>query len=330
MDILILGGTWFVGRDIVETLLTEGGHNITLFNRGKTNADLFPEVEHITGDRYTYDLRQLAGRKWDAVIDCCGYFPDDVERWGRFMKDRTDRYIFISTVSVFGADPNNQHPYTEDKETLACTPEMAMDKSMEYYGHRKAECERRLLAIEGLNTTILRPALIFGPYDPFDRLYYWLYRAARQEVFLMPGTADDTISYTYVKDLSQAVLSAIKKQPENQVFNLSTHTPVSLRQMVGTTCEILNTQPQIVDITPEFAQQHELSEWTDLPLWINGHYYLFDNTQAIQQLGLRPTPLKQALQVTLDYYASLNWPVPKYGLPADKEQSLLALAKCYA
>lgn len=325
MDILILGGTWFVGRDLVETLLAEAGHNITLFNRGKTNAELFPNMEHITGDRYIYDLQQLAGSRWDVVIDCCGYFPDDVERWGRFMKDHTDHYIFISTVSVFGADPNNTKPYTENDPALPCTPEMATDKSMEYYGHRKAECERMLLNISGLNTTILRPALIFGPYDPFDRLYYWLYRAAKQETFILPGTPEDTISYTYVKDLTQAILSALHHQPESRVFNLSTHTPVSLHTMVQTACDILDTNPQIVPITPEFAQERELSEWTDMPLWINGHYYLFDNHLALEQLQLKPTPLQEALQVTLDYYATLGWPTPKYGISAEREQTLLVL-----
>ena len=187
-NILILGGTGFVGRILSENL-AQTGHKVTLFNRGKRNPSLFPQFEKITGDRNTADIFKIATSSWDVVIDFSGFFPDNIENLVSMLVGTTGRYIFISSASVYDvAHPSGlTYPIKEDFHLLPCTDEQKNDKHpFNFYGNKKAECERIILNADKLDTLIFRPALIYGRYDPTDRFYYWLYRTKSQDEIMIP------------------------------------------------------------------------------------------------------------------------------------------------
>src|SRR4030095_16123065 len=167
MKILILGGTGFVGRILTENL-SKAGIMPVLFNRGKRNPDIFPELRKIKGDRETEDIRKIAKETWDAVVDFSGMFPDNVELIVNLLEGKVGRYIFISSVSAYEIDENDKsvNLINENFKTYPCTPEQRKDKNViATYGQKKAEIERVLLNSTGLDVIIFRPALIYGRYD---------------------------------------------------------------------------------------------------------------------------------------------------------------------
>ncbi len=185
--ILILGGTGFVGRILTENLLKQNIFPV-LFNRGKRSPGIFPELRHITGDRLNKDdIKQIAGESWDTVIDFSCMFPVNLDEITDMLLGNVGRYIFISTASVYPMDDPKfwKEPVKETANTLPCTPEEKIDPEiLPTYGQKKAECERILLAKEGLDPVIFRPGLIYGRYDYTDRFYYWLYRVYNNSFLL--------------------------------------------------------------------------------------------------------------------------------------------------
>ncbi|HZM18009.1 MAG TPA: NAD-dependent epimerase/dehydratase family protein, partial [Gaiellaceae bacterium] len=170
MKILVLGGTKFLGRATVEAAL-ERGHDVTLFNRGETNPELFPEVEKIRGDR-TEDLSPLEGGHWDAAVDPSGYFPHVVRRSTEALDGSVGRYLFVSSVSVYSdlsEGPSEDSPRAE----LGDMPADEMLPEYENYGALKALCEDAVWEVYGDRATIVRPGLIVGPHDPTGRFTYW-------------------------------------------------------------------------------------------------------------------------------------------------------------
>ncbi len=169
MKLLILGGTVFLGRHLVESALARH-HQVTLFNRGQHNQDLFPQVEKLRGDR-DGGLETLHGQTWDAVIDTCGYIPRLVNASARFLAEAVERYIFISTLSVY-AEP----PFAGMDETapLAILRDETTEQiTGETYGPLKALCDKAVEDVFHGRALIIRPGLIVGPYDPSDRFTYW-------------------------------------------------------------------------------------------------------------------------------------------------------------
>ena len=167
MRILILGGTKFLGRALAEAGLARG-HELTLFNRGETNPELFPEAEQLRGDRKG-DLSALEGRTWDAVIDTSGYVPADVRASAELLRE-SGRYVFVSSVSAyadFSTGPTEASPVAE----LNGLPvdELASDYSN--YGPLKALCEIEVERVFGERALIVRPGLIVGPHDPTRPLH---------------------------------------------------------------------------------------------------------------------------------------------------------------
>lgn len=162
MNILILGGTKFLGRHLVDAALANG-HTVTLFNRGKTNPDLYPEVEKIRGDRTNLDdLRTLLQHHWDAVIDTCGYYPHNVQLSAKALAGSVDRYVFISSISVYGEPPTV--PAIDEMTSVSqLTSDNLEDYSKESYGNRKAVCEQVIENKLPGRTLNIRPGLIVGP-----------------------------------------------------------------------------------------------------------------------------------------------------------------------
>ena len=209
MDLLVLGGTQFVGRHIVEAALARGWR-VTLFNRGQTNADLFPEAEKLRGDRDPQidpGLSALSGRRWDVVIDCNGYVPRLVRAAAEALRDSVAHYVFISTGSVYDF---TQLQGEDDESAPLLTLE---DPTTEVwfgpaYGGLKVLCEEAVADVYGERGVSLRLGIVAGPYDPTDRVTYWVARGARGGEALAFGSPETPLQFIDARDLAQFTLLA--------------------------------------------------------------------------------------------------------------------------
>ena len=181
MRLLLLGGPRFLGRALADAGL-ERGHELTFFNRGRTNPDLYPEIERLLGDREG-DLSALRGRRWDAVIDTCGYLPRVVQESAAAL-EQASRYCFVSSISVY-ADFSVP---TDEESPVAQLGDLPDDEvTAESYGPLKALCEDVVHKTFGERALVIRPGLIVGPHDPTGRFTYWPHRVARGGEVLAPG-----------------------------------------------------------------------------------------------------------------------------------------------
>jgi len=277
--ILIINGTQFVGRNLVEQLLPLEAYDITLFNRGKTNPDLFPEVKRIIGDRNTNDLHKVAEQNWDCVIDISCYFPNPLEKFLQQLEGKVGRYVFVSTGSVYNLETENKQGYmTEDFPKCAYSKADRIDETMATYGKRKVACEEVLLSQDWLDTIILRPALIVGHYDYSDRLYYWFYKTKIQHSFIIPNEGKDKISYTDVLDFSKMMIQSIDIQNKHQVYNASSYA-TSIGEFVRLAAKHLNKNLQLINASPKFIEAQKIAMWTEFPLWVEGDFFTEDSSR---------------------------------------------------
>lgn len=220
MRILILGGTQFVGRHIVEALLL-AGHNVSILNRGITPDELPDEVKRIRGDRDkgVQGIVSLKDRSWDACVDVSGYTPRRVRPSAELLHARVKRYLFISAVSVYG--DSDRSPVYETHPLLPPAGEDVTEiTSSETYGALKVTCENIVQEIYGERSTILRPQIVAGPYDPYDRYSYWVRRATQGGEMLAPGDGSDYLQVIDARDLARFVINVIENDLGG-VFNIS-------------------------------------------------------------------------------------------------------------
>ncbi len=212
--ILILGGTGFVGPHQVRYAL-ERGHEVTIFNRGRSAPGMFGKnVEELAGDRAS-DLSSLKGRRWDAVIDesaSLSSAPEWVTLSTDLLKDRTDQYLFISTRSVYF--DTSRVPMTADAPVLTLENSPIDAGKPLSYGHAKAYAEKVAQAAMPGRVTVVRPGLIVGPGDDTDRFTYWPVRIARGGEVLVPGDGTDHVQIIDVRDLVQFCVTLV----ENNTF----------------------------------------------------------------------------------------------------------------
>ena len=176
MKLLVLGGTKFLGRATVEAALARG-HEVTLFNRGQTNPELFPEAEKLRGDR-EHDLSALTGRTWDAVVDPSGYVPSVVRASAEKLAESVGFYLFVSSLSVY-ADRSKAMVEGDALEELGDMPDDRLLEDFSNYGALKALAEHAVAETFPESHANVRPGLIVGPHDPTGRFTYWPHRVAR-------------------------------------------------------------------------------------------------------------------------------------------------------
>jgi 2'-hydroxyisoflavone reductase len=311
--LLVLGGTKFLGRAIVEAALARG-HELTLFNRGQTNAELFPEVEHLTGDR-DGDLTALEGGRWDAAVDTSGYFPRIVRESAELLARRADHYTFISSVSVYAdmsTGPNEESPIgTLEDETVE-----DLGEQFENYGPLKALCEQAAERAFPGRALIVRPGLIVGPHDPTDRFTYWPRRLARGGEILAPGPPERPAQFVDVRDLAEWIVRAIEDGLTG-VFN-ATNTGVSFGDVLA--------DADVTWVTDEFLVEHGVGEWMELPLWIADSSMAgmsdTDVSRAVAA-GLRFRPVEETVRDTAAWDAARGDYTPNAGLAPEREADLL-------
>jgi 2'-hydroxyisoflavone reductase len=257
--ILVLGGTRFLGRAVVESAVAKG-HEVTLFNRGQTNPELFPEIEKIRGDR-TADVSPLKGRRWDAVIDVAAYEPEVAERSAETLSQSVDRYVFVSTVSVY-ASHDTVAAQLEDAPVLEVSD--SSDPG-EIYGANKAAGERAVQARLGDRATIARPGLIVGQYDPTDRFAYWPRRMAIGGRVLAPGAPHDHVQFIDVCDLGDWLVHAAVDDIGG-AFNL-VGLPLPFGELIEA-CRLPGVPSEVVWVDSETLIEQGVEQWMGLPLWI--------------------------------------------------------------
>jgi 2'-hydroxyisoflavone reductase len=220
MRILVIGGSAFLGRHLVRAAL-DRGHEVTLFNRGQTNADLFPEAEKIRGDR-DGDLAGLRDRGWDATLDVCGYVPRQVAALLDALGDNAGHYTFISTVSVY-RESAPVH-FGEDAELVA--PSHDDTVTMANYGALKVGCELAARDRVGDRLLIVRPGYIVGPHDPTHRFTYWVERCAAGGAILGPS-ADQPIQVIDARDVADFVVGLVEREVVD-VFHAAAPDPATV------------------------------------------------------------------------------------------------------
>ena len=308
MRILVLGGTKFLGRAFVEAALARG-HELTLFNRGETNADLFPEVEKLRGDR-SGDLSPLAGRVFDAVVDPSGYVPAAVRASAELLGD-CGHYLFVSSISVyadFSVAPNEESPTADLGDGSA--DELAEDSSN--YGALKALCEQAVWQVFKEHSLCIRPGLIAGPHDPTGRFTYWAHRLQRGGETLAPGPSERRAQFIDVRDLAEWMVHCVERRVTG-VFNATND---------GTPWGELLAGADVTWVTDDFLNEHEVGAWMELPLWLAGPDFAgmhqTDVGRAIAS-GLRFRPPAETIAGAAGAPA-----VEGVGLTPEREAELLA------
>jgi 2'-hydroxyisoflavone reductase len=320
VNLLVLGGTKFLGRAVVEAALGRGDE-VTLFNRGRTNPDLFPEVEKLQGDR-DGDLSALLGRSWDAVVDTSAYVPQQARASADALAGAAGHYLFISSLSAY-ADASRpldeESPLAEREESQ---PDDRLLEDFSNYGALKVLCERAAAEGFGGPTAIVRPGLIVGPHDPTGRFTYWPHRVARGGEVLAPAPAGSQVQFIDVRDLGEWIVDLSENRVEGP-FNAA-NRDVTWESLLETCRRVTGSDAQFVWIDPEFLMQQEVGQWMELPMWLyeDTGLHTTDVSRAVEA-GLTFRPLDETVRGTLDEAETTG----EAGLDREREARLIAAWK---
>lgn len=328
LDILILGGTGFIGPHMVREALRRG-HKVSLFNRGRSNILLFPDLKLYVGDRNS-GLDVLKGHSWDAVIDNSGYVPRLVSDSARMLNPVTSHYLYISTISTYAsfAVPND-----EDSPLAVLADETIEEVTGETYGPLKALCEKRAAAeIDADNLTILRPTYICGPGDRTDRFTYWPVRTMRGGDMLWPGSPADKMQIIDVRDLANFVVDCLEQKIAG-VYNTVTPAGAYTMGNLHDDClAVTGADMHAVWVGNKFVDEQKLSDDGAIPIWAspegdNGSVALISGDKAIAA-GLRNRPVRETARDTVAWWKTLpeaRTAKLRAGLSAEREAELLEL-----
>jgi 2'-hydroxyisoflavone reductase len=319
--LLVLGGTKFLGRHAVEHALGEG-HEVTIFTRGRTNPELFPEAEHLVGDR-DGGLDALRGGSWDGVIDTSGYVPRVVRQSAELLRDAVGRYVFVSSISVYAdfREPVNEStPVAEldDPET---------ENVEESYGALKAACERVVEEIYGGRSARVRAGLIVGPHDPTDRFTYWPRRIAAGGDVLGPGDPDAPVQFVDARDLARWLVQLALEGPGGTFNATGPAEPLSFNELLERARGTIGSDANIVWVDEQLVLDAGVQPWMELPLWLPGDDYAGmarTDVSVAQAAGLRFRPVEETVADTLAWDRTV--PGDRPTLSREREQELLASA----
>jgi 2'-hydroxyisoflavone reductase len=332
LHILLLGGTRFLGRHVVAALLARD-HAVTLFTRGRTAPELFaqePRVSLLRGDR-DGDLAALdaatRARRFEAVVDTCGYLPRVVAASCRLLRERADIYLFVSSISAYAE--MNAPNMTEDAP-LAVLDDPASEDVAKHYGALKAACEREVRREFGdARALVVRPGLIVGPHDPSGRFTYWPLRLAAGGDVLAPEPRDAPVQLIDVRDLAAWLVSLLERRIAG-VFNATgPQLPLRFDEMLNACAAAVGSAARLVWMPAAFLLEHKVAPWTELPLWLAGEepgLSQIDVGRALAQ-GLHLRELRETAADTLRWARDAGVPLASdaAGLRPQREAELLAL-----
>jgi 2'-hydroxyisoflavone reductase len=339
MKLLILGGTRFVGRHLVTAALARE-HEITLFHRGKYPPAPLTNIETTYGDRNT-DLAKLQGRRWDAVVDTSGYLPRTVRTSTEILSPSVDRYVFISSlsvyadVSVFGI--NETAPLatltSEQLEQANAIDSSGQPSAVTYgkmYGGLKALCEQAAEEVLFNRVLIIRPGLIVGSHDYTDRFTYWVQRVAGGGEVLAPGRPDRYVQFIDVRDLAEWIVKMIERK-ETGVYNANGLPKTLTMESVLEDCKKeSNSNASFTWVSDDFLMQEKVTPWSEMPLWMPEEAaphlkgFMFINCDKAVGSGLALRPLNDTIRDVLTWrQTNRRNEELKAGIDSDKEQRLL-------
>jgi 2'-hydroxyisoflavone reductase len=317
MHILILGGTVFLGRHVVEASLARG-HDVTLFNRGQTRPELFPELEKLRGDR-DGDLGALVGRSFDAVVDTSGYVPRVVGATVDALSD-VGHYTFVSSMSVY-TESARAAGAREGDEVVRLKRET--EDTDESYGPLKALCED---VVRGrfTNAFVPRPGLIVGPWDPTGRFTYWPTRFAAGGFVLAPSPPGAPVQLIDARDLANWIIEAAEHDRSGTYNAIS--LPMTMMDVLETCRRVAGADAELEWVDGEFLIEQQVGPWMELPLWVGPEEANFMRASVERALGngLRIRPLEKTVVDTLEWARRGEAPNdPPAGLAREKEQRVL-------
>jgi 2'-hydroxyisoflavone reductase len=330
LKVLILGGTGISGPHLVREL-RDAGHQLTLLNRGKRNPGLFKDIETLIGDR-NGPLDVLKGRDWDVVVDNSGYFPRQLKLSTELLKDHTQHYIYVSSISAY-ADLTPPG-IDEDYKLAPLTEPDATEISNDNYGGLKAACEQIVEKTFGERQAVIRPSYIVGPGDSSDRFTYWPVRVARGGEVLAPGTANDTVQFIDARDMADFMRACVERKIKGRYNLCNPPGSVTMGQLLETSKRVSKSNATFTWASQSFIEQQKLVEKGEIPIWAppvgkEAGATLVSSARAVAQ-GLRFRDLDVTIRDTLAWHnqrpadekAKL-----RAGLTAEREAELLKQLK---
>ncbi|MDJ0812656.1 MAG: NAD-dependent epimerase/dehydratase family protein [Woeseiaceae bacterium] len=331
LEILVLGGTGFIGPHMVREALRRG-HSVTLFNRGRTNNTLFPDLETIKGDRDN-GLDGLQGRQWDVVIDNSGYVPRHVRDSAKLLAPKVSHYLFVSTVSVYASFTSD---IEEDSPLATIADETVEQVTNETYGALKALCEQAVTEEMGAErTTVLRPTYICGPGDRTDRFTWWPVRTARGGEMLWPGQPDDHIQIIDVRDFGNFTVDCVENRTAGTFNTATPERGYTMGELLADCQAVTATEVDDLWVDEAFA----LDASRNSPARNHGAFPVWHPQRgpdampaqvisaAARSAGMHNRPVRETARDLLTWWATLpNERTSKLqaGLPADYEAELIA------
>lgn len=325
LKILLLGGTGFIGPHIVERAISRG-HEVTLFNRGRSNTHLFPDVSRLKGDRGK-NLDALNTGHWDVVIDNSGYVPRHVQDSATLLKDRVGRYLFTSSISAYDLSGKN-FPYKPGSKLVPWTNPDSEDAAV-HYSEFKAECERRVQETFAQRATVVRPTFIVGPGDTSERFTWWVYRIYHGGEVLAPGNPETNFTLIDVRDLADFY---VRLAEDNRAGEFNASGPAdrfSFGNMLNGIRETAKSAVNFHWVTNEFLAEHGVI-WHELPLWgfiEDGVTELTIENQSSIAAGLEFRSFNVTTQDTIEWYRRLSKEKQQFtrvGIDPLKEAKVLA------
>jgi 2'-hydroxyisoflavone reductase len=335
LRILILGGTGFTGPYQVRYALSRG-HKVTTFNRGKTHPGELPkEVEQLIGDR-NGQLDALKNRKWDVAIDNPTTLPAWVRDAAQILKDNVERYVFISTISVYadtaqGVDETAPLAKYDGADPYKETIEAVKASGYKTYGPLKALSEKEAEKWFPGKTLIIRPGLIVGPRDESDRFTYWPVRIDRGGEVLAPGKPSDPVQFIDARDLAEWTIRMAENR-DTGIYNATGPAkPLEIGQMLDEIKDATHSSATFTWLPAEFLQQQKVEAWSDMPVWAGDELGLARTSisRALAK-GLTFRPLADTARDTLAWFKSLpqdRQSKLRAGLPPQREAEVLAAWK---
>lgn len=317
MQLLVLGGTRFVGRHIVDAALARS-HEVTLFNRGKNAPGLWNGVTEIHGDR-DGGLDALEGRTWDAVIDVSGYLPRIVRASAEAVADAADHYLFISSISAYADLSGSMVDEEAPLATIADETVEVIDENS--YGALKALCERVAQDVFAGRCCIVRPGLVAGPGDHTDRLTYWVVRVAAGGTVLAPGPPQRVAQFIDARDLGRFVVHLIENRSTEILNGVS--PPTTISELLEVCRDVSRSDAAFEWVDDEFLVEAGVEPWTGLPLWLPDDLLgSVDATRALRA-GLQVTPLRATVEDTLAWWRAEGRSGLATGPSRERERELL-------
>lgn len=318
----MIGGTRFVGKHVVEQALARG-HDLTIFHRGQTGRELFPDVEHRTGDRDS-DLSALSEGRWDATVDTCAYVPRQVHELADALDGRGGQHLLISSVSAY-AEPHGPG-IDEDAALLELDDPTVEEVTGETYGGLKVLCERAAVERHGPSTLLVRPTFVVGPDDYTWRFPWWVARIARGGQVPVPGPPDAPAQVIDVRDMGAWMVRLLEKGREGAFHAVSPAPVFTWRQQMDSIVDaVAPPGTTLVWVDASAVEELDIEPGT-IPLWGEGDAEVWvmaaDPARAYAS-GLSPRPLADTVRDTLEWTRSVDMP-DGIGLSSEQELRLLA------